>query len=179
VLSFGERRVREFKCASIRVNIWVALNWKTNVMRPWRREDRVGTRHSFPVQSIAPMLHPFIFLRVAFALLLLTCCFEIHSFLPSLLLSRILSLSSIPLLSKNTHFIPSTASSLPSQLQALRTFIESFFPSQSSSDCVGLTIRRRSAPSHASSQNTCGFESWERENPEWGFYIPSPRSRLC
>jgi hypothetical protein len=53
VLSFGERRVRGFKCASIRVNIWVALNWKTKVMRPWRREDRAGTRHSFPVQPIA------------------------------------------------------------------------------------------------------------------------------
>jgi hypothetical protein len=40
-------------------------------------------------------------------------------------------------LSKNTHFIPSTASSLPSQLQALRTLIESFIPSQSSFAVVG------------------------------------------
>ena len=83
------------------------------------------------------LLDPLILLGVAFALLLLTCCLEIHSFFPSLMLSRILSLSSIPLLSNNTHFIPSTASSLPSQFQALRTLIKSFIPSQSSFAVLG------------------------------------------
>jgi hypothetical protein len=134
VLSFGERRVRGFKCASIRVNIWVESNWKqTSCVHGGVRTESAPVTHF----QCSLLLDPLILLRAALALPLLTCCLEIHCFLPSLLLSRILSPSSIPLLSKNYHFIPSTASSLPSQLQALRTFIESFISSQSSFAVLG------------------------------------------